>query len=99
MPKQVITVRGFWSTFNDFYLENTGELLKVLPESFLVKKLETLLPGDAYILYQTHTREVLIRGRFIETITTNTVLNFLFDKELEPRSSLESPDLSETLPL
>lgn len=83
----IITIRGYWESLNKFYLEDTGELIEISPITYLVDEIEKYLPGMAYVNIEINEVEVLINGRDVETQINNTVVSYLFDKELEPNSS------------
>lgn len=91
MITNFLTLRGYWASINKFYLEDTGELIKLAPITYLVDEVNKYLPGNAYINVLMSETEVLVNGRYPEVLKLNTVISFMFDKVLEDNTSLESP--------
>lgn len=91
MITNFLTLRGYWASINEFYLEDTGELIKLAPITYLADEVNKYLPGDAYINVQVSETKVLVNGRYHEVLKLNTVVSFMFDKVLEDNTSLESP--------
>lgn len=83
----IITIRGYWESLNEFYLEDTGECIQITPITYLVEEISQHLPGNAFINVELTETEVLVNGRYPETIINTTVVSFLFDEDIEQASS------------
>lgn len=92
MITNLLTLRGYWANINELYLEDTNELVKIAPITYLVDDINKYLPGMAYVNIQVSETSVLVNGRYPEVLKLNTVVSYLFDKELEPNSSQQDPE-------
>lgn len=91
------TIKCMWLKLNEVVDLDTGEIIAVSPYNYLADDILPNLPAEAFITYYTKESEVLVRGRFLEKLVTNIVVNYMFidknkDIVLEHNSSLESPE-------
>ena len=79
-----------WNSLNECINLDTGEIINILPKSYLVDDIRVNLPGEAFITFYVDEKKVLTNGRYIEIIRNNVVTNYLFIKDtnlLEHNSS------------
>lgn len=49
MSQDIFGLKGYWNPFNDFVIEETGEMIKVYPYNSIGNKYFSLLPIHCYI--------------------------------------------------